>query len=554
MSKKRLVEMESLMTEWDYEKNSSVHLYPENLTTGTAKKAFWICSKCGNRWQASIAHRAADYRPTGCPKCSANFRAKKRQSNLQAKSNIAKLYPFLLSEWDYEKNTILPTAITKGSHLKIWWKCKSNHRWQAPVGNRIKGHGCPFCSGRNVIPGENDLETMNPTLAKEWNYEKNGGEKPCDVKYGSPRKVWWKCKYGHEWEASITNRQKKRGCPICSKYKRSSLPEKAIVYYLSKWFTVEQNKKIPKTNMELDLFLPELNLGIEYDGSTWHSDINRDRKKDLCCQKNGILLIRVREKGCPQYESTAKIISTESPDSDLTFLTSAIEEILFYIAETYKVNVNICVDISKDFYKILALVEKYDDETSLAIKYPDLLKEWNYNRNGNLRPDSLAAGSSRRVWWICSKGHEWCTSIANRTNISNKNQCPYCQRKKTIIGENDIVTRNCSFLADWDYVKNPISPNHYMKNSGKVVWWKCSKCGFEWQATIDSRSKHGCRYCSRKESWKLRTKKVKNVDTGDVFDSAQEASLKYGIRPASILRVCNKKRKMTGGYHWEYFQ
>ena len=61
-----------------------------------------------------------------------------------------------------------------------------------------------------LIKGKNDLATVNPTLAEEWNYEKNGTLAPDMVTAGSNKKVWWKCDKGHEWEATIVNRSQKK--------------------------------------------------------------------------------------------------------------------------------------------------------------------------------------------------------------------------------------------------------------------------------------------------------------------------------------------------------
>ncbi len=81
----------------------------------------------------------------------------------------------LMAEWDWEKNNELnfdPKTLTLGCGQKVWWKCSKGHEWEASIGHRTKGRGCPYCSGRYAIKGENDLQTVNPTLAKEWNYEK----------------------------------------------------------------------------------------------------------------------------------------------------------------------------------------------------------------------------------------------------------------------------------------------------------------------------------------------------------------------------------------------
>ena len=88
------------------------------------------------------------------------------------------------------------------------------------VSSRNKGACCPYCSGRYAIKGENDLQTVNPSLAKEWNYEKNDGLTPMDVLPNSNKKVWWKCSEGHEWQSTINHRNNGRGCPICAKEKR----------------------------------------------------------------------------------------------------------------------------------------------------------------------------------------------------------------------------------------------------------------------------------------------------------------------------------------------
>ena len=129
----------------------------------------------------------------------------------------------LMAEWNWEKNDALdfnPNTLTLGSIKKVWWKCRKGHEWQATIASRNSGSGCPYCSGNKVLKGENDLQTVNPTLANEWNYEKNIGLTPADVTPNSHLKAWWKCSQGHEWQATICNRNGGNGCPICAKERR----------------------------------------------------------------------------------------------------------------------------------------------------------------------------------------------------------------------------------------------------------------------------------------------------------------------------------------------
>ena len=126
--------------------------------------------------------------------------------------------PTLAKEWNFEKNgDSKPENFTANSGEKVWWKCSKGHEWEATIDSRNRGAGCPYCSGRYAIRGETDLKTLNPTLAKEWNYEKNGDLKPENFTANSRKRVWWKCNKGHEWQAVIAKRNNGNNCPICKK-------------------------------------------------------------------------------------------------------------------------------------------------------------------------------------------------------------------------------------------------------------------------------------------------------------------------------------------------
>ena len=128
----------------------------------------------------------------------------------------------LLREWDSEKNLPLtPETVSYGSKKKVWWTCAHGHHWQAAVHTRTgSGTGCPYCSGRFPIPGENDLATKYPRVAAEWHPTKNAPLTPDQVLPGSRRKVWWQCKNGHTWQAVIYSRtgNQNSGCPFCTGY------------------------------------------------------------------------------------------------------------------------------------------------------------------------------------------------------------------------------------------------------------------------------------------------------------------------------------------------
>ena len=130
-------------------------------------------------------------------------------------NSLAEVHPELVSEWSEKNLTLTPDDITFGSNKKVWWRGTCGHEWQTSVKARSNGEKCPICSGARVIAGINDLATLEPLLAKQWS--KKNKIKPTEVSIGSHKKVIWRCKKGHEWEAVVKSRTiNKTGCPYCS--------------------------------------------------------------------------------------------------------------------------------------------------------------------------------------------------------------------------------------------------------------------------------------------------------------------------------------------------
>ena len=206
--KSYLINNIKLKNEWNYKKNNGLN--PEFFDVSSRYKVWWICEK-GHEWNAMVYDRTNG---CGCPICSGH-------KVLVGYNDLATTHPHLAKEWHPTKNgELTPEDISYGSKQNIWWQCEKGHEWQATIYSRNAGCGCPYCSGRFAIKGENDLQTVNPTLAKEWNYEKNNGLTPMDVAPNSNKKVWWKCSKGHEWQAAVYSRTSGTGCPYCYKESR----------------------------------------------------------------------------------------------------------------------------------------------------------------------------------------------------------------------------------------------------------------------------------------------------------------------------------------------
>ena len=104
----------------------------------------------------------------GCPYCAGHLA-------IPGENDLATLYPEIAAQWCEERNgDKKPEQFRPGSNEKVWWRCERGHEWETMITSRVEGHGCPYCSGLLAIPGENDLTTLFPDIAAQWNREKNG--------------------------------------------------------------------------------------------------------------------------------------------------------------------------------------------------------------------------------------------------------------------------------------------------------------------------------------------------------------------------------------------
>lgn len=196
-----------LAAQWDREKNAP--LTPDQVTPGSHRKVWWICEK-SHRWQAMVMARTAG---EGCPVCAGKV-------VIPGENDLATQFPEVAAQWDREKNGALaPERVSPYSNRKVWWVCEKGHSWQAAVAARTyKKSGCPYCTGKKVLAGFNDLATLYPLVAAQWHPALNGALTPDQVTAGSRREVWWECPEGHVWKARVHSRtgKQKCGCPVCA--------------------------------------------------------------------------------------------------------------------------------------------------------------------------------------------------------------------------------------------------------------------------------------------------------------------------------------------------
>lgn len=120
----------------------------------------------------------------GCPYCSG-------RKLLSGFNDLVTVNPELAAKWSASKNDALtPRDVKANGSVKAWWIYEKSHEWQALVSDKARGKGYLYCAGVKLLPGFNDLATVDPELAKDWHPTRNGDLTPDKVMGRSGKKVW----------------------------------------------------------------------------------------------------------------------------------------------------------------------------------------------------------------------------------------------------------------------------------------------------------------------------------------------------------------------------
>ena len=116
-------------------------------------------------------------------------------------------------------------------------------------------------------------------------------------------------------------------------------------------------------------------------------------------------------------------------------------------------------------------------DNCLQTLFPEIAAEWHPIKNGNLTPKDVIAGSNKKYWFLCKKGHEWMSTLNNRT--FHKRGCPYCSNQK-VCYDNCLQTLFPEISAEWHPTKNDLSPSDVIAGSEKKYWFLCKKSMNGW--------------------------------------------------------------------------
>jgi hypothetical protein len=527
-----------LAKQWHPGKNAP--LTADTVAPQSGRKVWWLCPH-GHEWKAVINSRT---RGKGCPYCAGQ--------KPTADRNFATEFPELVREWDFEKNqNTRPENYTPRSTKKVWWRCEKGHSWQATICNRTRKwkSACPFCTNR-MLCADNSLAQVRPDIAKDWHPNKNAPLTPNDVVAGGSKKVWWVCKHGHEWQATIGHRViSGTGCPKCSL--QTSRIEMAIYSELYALFDdVAWREKI--AGYECDIFLQDKNIGIEIDGVFWHSRRpEQELAKSTAFESEGLLLFRLREEGLQPLSE--RDVSFKFSDDEFLVVSRLASSLLKHarLADNQRIKLRNYIEgpglINEKLYrKLVANLPAPPLDQSLAVKQPDIAKQWAYDLNAPLLPEHFRCAANKKVWWRCPKGHTWKASINHRARGSG---CPACAGQ-VVTDEVNLAMLYPKLAREWHPKKNGnLRPEDILPKSNLNIWWLCSN-GHEWQAQPNNRAKgSGCPYCYGRYSTKKNNLASQHPELLKEWDHKKNK----GLNPSDFTPRTTKKVwwRCSKGHSWQ---
>lgn len=276
--------------------HGEAYSYPEQPYANNKGKVRIVCPVHGEFLQKANGHLSG----RGCPECANDL---KRERNYAirdglAETKIAQLVA-AFPEYDFSK------AVYAGNSKKIEVRCATHGVFYPTPANMLtNGTGCPGCGLDKVrqaadskrLTTEQWVAAARAVHGDKYSYGKShyvGDKQPITVTCSV---------HGDFVTRTDGHVRDQNGCPRCAHH--LSKAEDTLARFLSIFTKVEQRNRTILKPKELDIYLPEHALAVEYCGMHWHSHKDREdeRKNKLrhyekfkACAEQGIRLITIYE-------------------------------------------------------------------------------------------------------------------------------------------------------------------------------------------------------------------------------------------------------------------
>ena len=244
--------------------------YSKAKYVNSQTKVCIICPEHGEFWQIPYSHISGN----GCPMCSGLKKWDTEKFIKEARKIHGDKYDYSKTQYINKRTKVLITCPTHGD----FWQTAHNH---------IQGQGCPKCglekiktaqkkSNEQFIRDVKDMFGDKYTILEEYDGNKKKIEIFCNTigRNGKPHGSFW---------IKPNDLLGGHGCPKC-KHLISQGEDEVVSFIKSNYDDIIKiNDRTVLKGKEIDIFLPKLSIGIEYNGLKWHSEEYKD--KNDCINK-----------------------------------------------------------------------------------------------------------------------------------------------------------------------------------------------------------------------------------------------------------------------------
>lgn len=461
--------------------------------------------------------------------------------------SLAETHPELAGEahgWD-------PSTVSFGSVKVLEWQCPAGHIYPAKPNNRTHGTGCPYCAGHKAWPGESDLATTRPELARQVVV----GD-PTTVSAGSSQRFGWECPLGHRWFERVAERTGGYGCPYCSGQRvwpgfndlattHPSIADEADGWNPTRvsrgsnqhfmWRCAQRHHYESTPNNRTsgrgcpycsgnrvlagfnDLNTAHPQIAAEADGwdpQDFTSGSNQKLAWRCCAGHSYVCSVKnrtARGQGCPQCGRT-RVDASGGTTQVLSRVISGVNDFasarpdLVREADGWDPAKVSAKDAKPRLWRCGRCLSRWDVAPARRVQgspcpycvgtrvvpgVTDLATVYPDLAAQALGwdPSAVLATSWKKVRWICALGHEWSAAIGDRVR---GNECPTCKGRVVLAGFNDLAITHPELAGQadgWD--PTTISKGHITK-----LAWVCAK-GHRWEQSPNNRSRGvGCPACA----------------------------------------------------------
>jgi len=412
-----------LVKEWHPTKNGD--LTPNDITHGSHKKVWWLCSN-GHTYSQQINNKTI--LKYGCPECSG-----RRASET---NNLSTQYPEIVKEWHPTLNKDFKvTEVTYGSEKKVWWLCPKGHSYKATINNRtLRQSGCPQCSNQSSEPEIRILTEFKYLFDNVVSrYKENG----IEIDIYLP-----KYKVGIEYDGEHWHKEKeeqdldKNKLLITQRINLVRVREKPLKALSNEDVMVDKNVSLIKSDLNKILRKVSPFVGIEvnkkidsYINQT--SFVNDDLFKEYRSYfpspfpEHSLLKTHPELSNEWDYEKNYPL----KPEN----FSYGVKNKMWWLCQSghsFQATINHRTGKKQQTGCPQCSGRIASNENNLLKVFPILAKEWHPEKNGELTPKEVTSKSGKKVWWICPKEHSYEATVHNRTG--NNSGCPYCAGQKSL--------------------------------------------------------------------------------------------------------------------------